>query len=86
MSEELIKLPDFRIACCNLCSYLIRDKINNINNENSAGRNEQLMKIKADFNLSLQLNEIFEIAKKIYKENLANYKYGINNLTEAAYE
>lgn len=45
MNEELINTPDFRIACCDLCTDLM----------------------------------IFEIAKRIYKENLANDKYGINN-------
>ncbi len=82
MSEELTRLPDFRIACCNLCTGLIRNKINNVSD--NLNSDDMIMELKTKFNLTLQLSEILEIAKKIYRENLANDKYGINNLTEIA--
>ena len=84
MSEELTKSPDFRIACCNLCTQLIRNKLNNLYELKSS--EELLSEFRSRFHLTLQLNEIFEIAKEIYKENLANDKYGVNKLTEAVYE
>lgn len=80
MNEELTKVPDFRIACCNLCARIIRNKINNVSGNDQS--EEMIIDIKNRFHLTLQLNEILEIAKNIYKENLANDKYGTNNLKE----
>ena len=83
MIEELMKTPDFRIACCDLCTDLIRCKLRNFNNDTfNSEFNKAISAFKTKYQLSINENEVFEIAKRIYKENLANDKYGINNLSE----
>ena len=85
MNEELINTPDFRIACCDLCTDLIRCKLRNFNNDKfNSEFNNLIIAFKTKFHLTIKENEIFEIAKRIYKENLANDKYGINNLSEVS--
>lgn len=80
MNEELINTPDFRIACCDLCTDLIRCKLRNFNNDTfNSEFNNLIIAFKTKFHLTIKDDEIFEIAKRIYKENLANDKYGINN-------
>ena len=67
----------FRIAACDCCSQILRDKINNM------GRNETTILTEFKNNNldnSYSIAEVKDIVKSVYFGNLANDKYGRNNV------
>ncbi|MCR5836983.1 MAG: hypothetical protein K6G88_10800 [Lachnospiraceae bacterium] len=78
MKNNYIETSDFRIAACNCCTALLRDKVD------TSGQNEILILeiFKSKHNLEQSLPEIKALIKSIYFENLSNDKYGINKLKD----
>lgn len=77
---DIINNVQFNIDCCTACSQIIRGNISSKDCKNTV-----LTSLNEKYNCNISNEELFVIAKNIYKENLANDKYGINNLKEVYY-
>lgn len=77
---DIVNNVQFNIDCCVACGEIIMSRITH-----NDCKQEAISRLKEKYKLETTNEELFELAKDIFVNNLANDKYGVNVLKEARY-